>query len=313
MYKTTHLALVLLTCLLQSGAWAQALYARTFGKKSDTPVVFLHGGPGYNAANFEATTAQALADRGFYVLVYDRRGEGRSADAKAAYTFEQTVADLDSLCRAWGLVRPVLIGHSFGGMVATKYAETQPGGVRSIVLVGAPISLPASFRHIIESSEHIYAAKNDSLSLRYIATLKAADTTSYEYSTYCLSHAMQNGFYSPKEPTEGAKALYATFKTDTLLMKFAKKMSYQAPLAFWRNERYTTLDLSDNFRQLVRKGIPIHALYGKDDGLYSSQQVAALGLILGAEHLHYIDHCSHNVFIDRQEVFLEFMQSNINK
>jgi hypothetical protein len=33
------------------------------------------GGPGYNCAGFEVSTAQELANNGFYVIVYDRRGK----------------------------------------------------------------------------------------------------------------------------------------------------------------------------------------------------------------------------------------------
>lgn len=297
--------LLLAGMLILGQSVAQSIYARTFGNASDPSIVFLHGGPGYNAANFEATTAKALADAGFFVLVYDRRGEGRSPDSKAQFSFAQTINDLDSLCRRFGIRQPMLIGHSFGGLVATAYAEAFPDRVGSIVLAGAPISLPASFRHIIASCEKIYSEKNDSISLRYIATLKTADTSAYEYSSYCLGHAMQNGFYTPKDPTDSAKALYATFKTDSLLMKHAKKMAYAAPLGFWRNEKYTTADISERLGKLVKTGIRVYGMYGKDDGLYSSAQIEALAGILGRQNVLYIDRCSHNVFIDRQEMFIE--------
>lgn len=59
-------------------ATAAEIYSAAYGKASDPAVIFLHGGPGYNSLDFEVTTAQKLADQGFYVIVYDRRGEGRS-------------------------------------------------------------------------------------------------------------------------------------------------------------------------------------------------------------------------------------------
>ncbi|WP_439557279.1 alpha/beta fold hydrolase, partial [Dyadobacter sp.] len=57
---------------------SQHLYSRSFGSQSNHPIILLHGGPGSSSVYFEATTAQSLADRGFFVIVYDRRGEGRS-------------------------------------------------------------------------------------------------------------------------------------------------------------------------------------------------------------------------------------------
>ncbi|MFT6246723.1 MAG: proline iminopeptidase, partial [Crocinitomicaceae bacterium] len=59
----------LLFLLLLSGfnvVFAQDLYVKTFGDSLDTPTIFIHGGPGYNCATFEATTAEKLASKGFY-------------------------------------------------------------------------------------------------------------------------------------------------------------------------------------------------------------------------------------------------------
>jgi proline iminopeptidase len=46
---------------------------------------------------FEATTAQPLADKGFYVIVYDRRGEGRSLDSTATFTYREAITDLNEI------------------------------------------------------------------------------------------------------------------------------------------------------------------------------------------------------------------------
>lgn len=63
------------TCLQVS---AQQLYSKAYGDPKNPAIIYLHGGPRGNATLFEGTTANALAERGFYVIVYDRRGEGRS-------------------------------------------------------------------------------------------------------------------------------------------------------------------------------------------------------------------------------------------
>jgi proline iminopeptidase len=67
-------------------AHGQTIYSKAFGNKNNKPIIFIHGGPSGNAVQFEATTAPKLAERGFYVIVYDRRGEGRSADENAKIT-----------------------------------------------------------------------------------------------------------------------------------------------------------------------------------------------------------------------------------
>ena len=198
-----------------------------------------------------------------------------------------------------------MIGHSFGGIVATKYAEKYPEKIITILLVGAPVKLQETFKTIIATTKEIYKAKNDSINLRYVMMLESMDTSSIEYSSYCFVHAMQNGFYSPKHPTETARHLYATFRTDTMLVKYAGQMTYPAPRGFWSNEHYTTIDLSPEIEHLKSIDIPIYGLYGKDDGLYSPTQVSDLEKLIGLDHLRYLDNCSHNVFIDQQEQFIE--------
>lgn len=291
------------------GAGGQNLYIRTFGESRDHPVIFLHGGPGYNSANFEATTAQKLADHGFFVVVYDRRGEGRSHDEEAQFTFSESFDDLLAIYQEHNLSRATLIGHSFGGVLATLFAAAYPEKIRSVVLVSVPVSLQETFRTIISSSKAIYEAKKDSLNLNYIRILESMDSSSIQYSSYCFMHAMQNGFYTPENLSEEASKIYARFSTDSLLLNYANQMTYQPTQGFWENERYTTLDIEKPLTQLSAKGVAVYALYGKDDGLFANNQVERLRRILGDDQLQYLENCAHNVFIDQQSLFLNTLKS----
>jgi proline iminopeptidase len=286
-------------------AGAQSLYVKSFGNPKDQTILFLHGGPGYNCAGFEATTAQNLADNGFFVIVYDRRGEGRSKDVKAKFTFQQTFDDIDDIYRQYQIKKATLIGHSFGGIVATRYTAAHPDKVQSLVLVGAPVSLQRSFRNIIAKSKAIYLSKNDSLNLGYISMLENMDTASIEYAVYCFGHAMQNKFYSPQKPSEEAQKIYATFKTDTILKKYASQMTREATQGFWANEKYTTLDLTANLKKLLASGTKVYGLYGKEDGLYAAEQIMMLQGMVGDNNLLYLDNCSHSVFVDQQTQFIK--------
>ncbi len=124
---------------------------------------------------------------------------------------------------------------------------------------------------------------------------------------------MNNKFYSPKEPTEEAKKIYDTFKTDSILKKYAARMTYEGPQEFWLNEKYTTLNLTENIRRLLAAKVKIYGLYGKDDGLYSPEQVSALEALIGTKNLRYMDHCSHSVFTDQQTAFLQTVRSWLKK
>lgn len=77
------LLLALLPYSLQAASQKlDGLYISTYGDKSNSAAIFIHGGPGYDSQDFEITTAELLASKGFYVVVYDQRGQGRSDLAK---------------------------------------------------------------------------------------------------------------------------------------------------------------------------------------------------------------------------------------
>ena len=143
--------------------------------------------------------------------------------------------------------------------------------------------------------------------------LENMDKNSIAYSSYCFMHAMQNKFYTPKNPSEEAKAIYSKFKSDTLLIRYASQMTYRAPQEFWKNEKYTTIDLTPNIKKLQANNIKIYGLYGKDDGLYSSEQVKELQNLLGESNVKYFDNCSHNVFVDQQSQFIDAVKAWANK
>ncbi|WP_047419802.1 alpha/beta hydrolase [Cellulophaga sp. Hel_I_12] len=290
----------------------QDIAIQTFGKTTDQPILFLHGGPGYNSVAFEKTTAAQLSENGFFVISYDRRGEGRSDQLKAAYTFEETFADILSIYAQLKLEKASLLGHSFGGIVATQFAEKHPDKIIDLWLVGAPISMQQTFKTIIASAKEIYTEKNDTVNLKYMTMLENMDSKSLEYSSYTFAHAMQNGFYSPKSPSAEARALYQLFSTDSELKSYASKMDYKVPMGFWKNEKYTSINLTESLQDLKNKNIAIYGLYGKEDGLYDTAQIDALKALIGSNNVLYADHCSHNFFIDQQKMFIDFLVKNTN-
>lgn len=304
--KKTILLFVLLFSIFNSVA--QELYSKNFGNANDTPILFLHGGPGYNCAGFEISTAQELANNGFFVIVYDRRGEGRSTDANAKFTFQETFDDINGIYKKYNLKKANLIGHSFGGIVATLFTEKYPEKVITLELVSTPISLPETFKTILQSSRKIYSERNDAANLNYIDMIEKMDPTSVEYYAYSFGHAMQNGFYSPKKMSEEAKVIYSNSAKD-VSFKYISKMSREAAQGFLKNENYTSIDLSKTLQKLVSNKTKIYGLYGKDDGLYSPEQIDELQKIIGIDNLNYFDDCSHNVFMDQQSLFINALKN----
>lgn len=96
-------------------------------------LILLHGGPGFDHSGFKPAFS-ALADAA-QVVYLDHRGNGRSERGpRERWTLADWADDLRSFCEALGIERPVVLGQSFGGMVAMAYATRHPGHPGGLVL-----------------------------------------------------------------------------------------------------------------------------------------------------------------------------------
>jgi len=69
------------------------------------------------------------------VVAIDQRGHGESDKPATGYDFTTITHDLHLLLKYLGLIRPIIIGHSWGGNVALDFASTYPQEVGGIVLL----------------------------------------------------------------------------------------------------------------------------------------------------------------------------------
>ena len=83
------------------------------------PVVLIHGWP-VTSASWE-NQASALAEAGFRVIAYDRRGFGRSGWPYAGYDYDTLAGDLHSVLETLDLRGAALVGFSMGGGEVARY------------------------------------------------------------------------------------------------------------------------------------------------------------------------------------------------
>lgn len=101
----------------------------------EKPVCFvLHGGPGGDHSGFKPTLSP-LADT--MQLVYiDNRGSGRSEKGpQSSYSLDNNVEDIEALRKYLGLEKILLLGQSYGGMVAMEYARRYQENLLGLLLV----------------------------------------------------------------------------------------------------------------------------------------------------------------------------------
>ena len=123
-------------------------------------LLFLQGGPGFEAARPEASPLgwqkRALAD--FRLLLLDQRGTGRStpvgaipgataqeqAEYLAHFRADSIVRDAELIRRDLGVDKWSILGQSFGGFCALTYLSTSPEALREAFITGglSPIGRP---------------------------------------------------------------------------------------------------------------------------------------------------------------------------
>lgn len=114
----------------------------------DAPaLLYIHGGPGIGALDFEQYMKGPLQGRVRLVSV-DQRGVLRSSPlpAGAKVTVDDLVADFEAIRSALAISRWQVLGHSFGGMVALRYGLAHPQRVDRLILECPSIDLASSFR-----------------------------------------------------------------------------------------------------------------------------------------------------------------------
>ena len=102
------------------------------------PLVMLHGLLLGNLATWYLTAAPVLA-RNYGVRLYDLRGHGRSERCRTGYDLATQVRDLEGLVD--GRDELTLVGHSYGALVALRFALDHPARVRQLVLVEPPLPI----------------------------------------------------------------------------------------------------------------------------------------------------------------------------
>jgi len=96
-----------------------------------TPVIFLHG-IGGGAKSFAPQIA-SFASAGYQPVALDLPGYGGRTPVDAM-TFDTLAEDVERTIAQSGLDRPVLVGHSMGGMVVQTLLRRKPDGYAAAVL-----------------------------------------------------------------------------------------------------------------------------------------------------------------------------------
>jgi proline iminopeptidase len=176
------------------------------GTGGGTPVVLLHGGPGFSS--FYLKPFEDLGDDRV-VIRYDQSGGGKS-DAltdTSAYTIAHFVTELDSLRAHLGVPRWHVLGHSWGTILALEYYRAHPDRVASLTFGSPVFDVPAFARH----ANTLVATLSDSAQRAVRAAVAAGR---FDAPSYQNAITEFYGLYVWRTPVQAdLDSSFATFNT----------------------------------------------------------------------------------------------------
>lgn len=109
-------------------------------KKSNGKIIMLLHGKNFNGAYWEKT-AKDLSDKGFRVIIPDQIGFGKSSKPQSyQFSFSQLADNTKAILDDLKIDKLIVLGHSMGGMVATRFTLLYPEKVEKLILEN-PIGL----------------------------------------------------------------------------------------------------------------------------------------------------------------------------
>lgn len=108
------------------------------GVKKAFPIVCLHGGPGGGFGDGSIHALEPLAADGYDIYLYDQIGGGQSARLPDIrdYTANRHKRDLEAIVQQIGSPKVILMGHSWGAILAVLYTADNPDRVDRLIVTG---------------------------------------------------------------------------------------------------------------------------------------------------------------------------------
>ena len=272
-----------------AGSGGIRIFYRVVGGGSDT-VVVIHGGPGGDMNNIAPDLEQLAARR--VVIYYDQRGGGRSelpADT-SLLDAKYFVEDLEALRRHFGLERLNLLAHSFGPVLAARYAQTYPKRVARLIFLGAIGPRKADARAY---GQTMYARMDSATRDSTIALVKALLTGTGDALVACRAYEdLQNQWAVTQGDTTPNKGTICAAPPQAI--RYAHVHTSQKTVESLGDWDYT--------EALGHVSAPLLVIYGdRDPSPISSQRAWAAAVPEG--RLLVVPGARKGVHVDRPDLF----------
>ncbi len=293
----------------------QEQYVLITGKNVNNPVIiYLHGGPASPDSFCTYTFADYLTDE-YTFISWDQRGSGRTyyhngEEDNSRGTIELALSDLDELVdyarSRFGQDKVILMGHSYGTILGSRYALTHPEKVSDYIAAAQVTSLEQtdiySYNDALlkakeagrntERMEKAYAAFNEERSIRNILALRKITSEFHPVTV--------------RDNTVWMSAASPYFGMDDLRWIMVQMGDYDEYYKLNKDLFDQTFDFDVNTLGKEYK-MPVHFISGSDDWICPVDSVRNYMDSIEApdKSLELFSGCGHNVQYAKPEEFAE--------
>jgi len=264
------------------------LYVETEGE--GIPVVLLHGGPGGTHHYFHPHFSHASDFA--QVIYYDQRGCGLSDyEPGEGYTIQQAVNDLENLREALDLEQWVVMGYSYGGLLAQLYATKFPESLAGLVLVSSMVSLNVELE---PTRQYDYISEEEQEWMQEINQMPDLTREQRMFNRYLNGDWKRQFFYRPSKERIAEMARY--------------EWVHDSELRHGIIESVYPLELEGDFDHFQ---VPTLILEGKWDLTWNTDKPEVIQSIHPNAEMVIIDQAGHNPFADQPETFFAELKNFI--
>ncbi|MBK8855967.1 MAG: alpha/beta fold hydrolase [Saprospiraceae bacterium] len=264
---------------------------RIFGE--GPPVLIINGGPGLNSDGF-ADFANDLSKYNFRTIIYDQRGTGRNTidlPDSNNITMDLMVTDIENLRKKLKIQKWTVLGHSFGGLLATHYLAKHPENIDKIIFSSSG-GVNLRFLHYIHERINVNLTEAEQDSLVYYQNNEIPESVRVKKRASFLAKAYV--FDKSKSDLIAERLEQVNFRVNGLVFQDLRKIKF---------------DYTDRFKSL---DIPVLVIQGKND-IISTETAMEIKNSFGNASLLLLDNCGHYGWLDAREVYFTSIQKFLHQ
>jgi len=259
------------------------LYYKVVGQGE--PILIIHGGPGLNH-KYLFPNLQFLTDK-YQLIFYDQRASGKSSltlDSNSV-TIDNFIQDIDELRDAFGIEKLNIMAHSWGGLLALKYAIKHPEDTKSLILINS-VGASSEIRNMTNQTIAERFTKEDSVHRAEIIQTDEFQKREPNAIESLMKIGFRHQFYNIAFLDSLNLSLNKDYiKTSQLLQNLAKDL--------------TEYDFHSDLKKIKT---PTLLIYGSYDPLAELAGTRIHEMIEQSE-FKILDNCGHFPFIEKQDEF----------